>query len=178
MRVVRSPDSSVPDTSLSGDAGRALQLFSEHILEHRLIQRQLCYQLLQTGVLIPQLLQLSDLIHLKANVLGLPVIKFPFADPNLRISSAIGTPTSACFRTDTICYTENFFFMAKSLRPLKSWFCRNTNSQNRSVLARPFKTTISLLISRPYCDHCSWLYKEPGPHVSRVPKPAPRKSMM
>lgn len=47
MRVVRSPDSSVPDTSQTGGAGRASQLFSEYILKHRLVQRQLGHQLLQ-----------------------------------------------------------------------------------------------------------------------------------
>ena len=36
---------------------------------------------------------------------------------SFRISSATGTPTSACLRTDTICSTENFFFIGKISSP-------------------------------------------------------------
>src|SRR5580658_4819863 len=46
--------------------------------------------------------------------------------PTFRITSATGTPSSACFSTVTICSTEKrFFFMAKS--PLR--FCRRLTSQ-------------------------------------------------
>ena len=64
MRVVRLPGSSALDTSSTGGAVKALQLFSEHILQHRLVQRQLRHQLLEPCVLVAQLLDLTDLIYL------------------------------------------------------------------------------------------------------------------
>jgi hypothetical protein len=51
----------------AGTPGRrreALQLFSEHILHHRLLQRQLRDQLLEPCVLVAQLLHLAGLIYL------------------------------------------------------------------------------------------------------------------
>lgn len=61
-RAVRSPDSSAPDTSLGNAAARALQLFSEHVLQHRLVQRQFRHQLLQPRVLVTKLLDLSAIM--------------------------------------------------------------------------------------------------------------------
>jgi hypothetical protein len=95
MRAVRSPDSSIPDTSPSGDAGRALQLFPEYILEHCVVRRQLCYQLLQPSILIRQLLQLSNLIHFQDDIFRLPTIKRLLADSNLADQLRYRLPTSA-----------------------------------------------------------------------------------
>src|SRR5271169_5074733 len=82
-RVVHSPDS-MPSSALpAGDAGRALQLFSQHILQHDLIQRQLSHKLLELGVLISKLLDLPYLVHFQAGILRLPAIVGLFRNPNL-----------------------------------------------------------------------------------------------
>jgi uncharacterized protein (DUF1684 family) len=72
--AARSPDSSAPDTSPEDAAARAVQLFSQRVLQHRLIQRQFRYQLLQSRVLVPQLLNLTNLIYFQASVLRLPPV--------------------------------------------------------------------------------------------------------
>jgi hypothetical protein len=68
---------------------------------------------------VAKLFDLAELVHFQARVLRLPSVVCLLCDPHFRTNSAIGTPTSACFSTDTICSTENFFLMAKSLCPLK-----------------------------------------------------------
>jgi len=58
----------------SGGAERALQPFSEYILQHRLIQRQFCHQLFQLRIILSRLLDLANLIHFQASVLRLPTL--------------------------------------------------------------------------------------------------------
>jgi hypothetical protein len=75
-------------------------------------------QSVQPAVLVLQLLHLPDLVGVQPNVLLLPAVKRLLTDPTFRISSATGTPISACFNTPTICSTEKrFFFIGKFLRP-------------------------------------------------------------
>ena len=46
MPAARSPDIARADDRSSDDAPRASELFSEHILQHRLVQAQLGHQML------------------------------------------------------------------------------------------------------------------------------------
>src|SRR4030095_6065663 len=73
--AARSPDTGRVNDRPSDGAPRASELFSEHILQHPLIQAQICNQLFQPAVLFLQLLHLPSLIGLHANVLLLPSIK-------------------------------------------------------------------------------------------------------
>jgi len=57
------PSSALP----AGGGERALQLFSQHILQHGLIQRQLSHKLLELRVLISKLLDLAYLVHFQAD---------------------------------------------------------------------------------------------------------------
>jgi K+-transporting ATPase KdpA subunit len=67
----------------SDGAPRASELFSEHILQHCLIQAQIGDQLLQPAVLLLELFHLTRLIRLHTNVLLLPSVKGLLADPDL-----------------------------------------------------------------------------------------------
>ncbi len=66
-----------------GAPARALQLFSEHILQHRLVQRQLGYQLLQPRVLVAKLLDLANLIDFQPGILRLPAVVRLLRGPHL-----------------------------------------------------------------------------------------------
>jgi hypothetical protein len=70
--AVRSPGSSSSDAPPAGGATTASQLFSQHILQHDLIQRQLGYKLFQFRVLLAKLLDLAHLIHFQACILRIP----------------------------------------------------------------------------------------------------------
>jgi hypothetical protein len=50
----------------------------------------------------------SEVAAMVEGVEGLPLI------PTFRITSATGTPSSACFTTATICSTENRFFFIQN----------------------------------------------------------------
>ena len=79
MPLARPPDTGRVNDRPSDGAPKASELFSEHILQHRLVQAQICNQLFQPAVLFLELFHLPSLIGLHANVLLLP-----------------GTPNSAC----------------------------------------------------------------------------------
>lgn len=106
---------------------RTSPVFSQHVLQHRAIQRQLSYQFLQPAVLVLQLLQLADLVDLQPSELLLPAVERLFADPTRRISSATGIPISACFTIVTICSTENRFRFIRQNLP-SSDFAENSLS--------------------------------------------------
>jgi hypothetical protein len=112
-------------SSPPGGAARALQFFCQHVLEHGLVQRQLGNQPLQPRILFLELFALPDLIRLQPLVLFLPAIQRLLGDPTWRISSATGTPTSACFSTATICSTEKRFLFTANPPSGCSGFCRN-----------------------------------------------------
>jgi hypothetical protein len=99
----------------SGRAPEGFTTFSEHILQHRLIQAQIGDQLLQPAVLLLELLHLTGLIGLYPHELFLPWVEGRFADPTFRITSTSGTPSSACFSTATISPIEKRFFFMQNL---------------------------------------------------------------
>ena len=67
--------------SLRRSAG--LSLFSEHFVEHLLVERQICHQLLQPPVLVLELLELLDFARSHPAELLLPAIEGLLADPEL-----------------------------------------------------------------------------------------------
>ena len=71
--AARSPDTGRVNDRPSDVAPRASELFSEHILQHRLIQAQIGNQLFQPAVLFLELFHLPSLIGLHANVLLLAI---------------------------------------------------------------------------------------------------------
>src|SRR5664280_279290 len=73
-------DSRTDDRSPAVDAARALPLFSEHVLQYRLVQAQFGHQLLHARILHLQLLHLPHLIDFQPNVLFLPAAERPLAD--------------------------------------------------------------------------------------------------
>ena len=82
-RAVHSPDSMASSAVPTGGGERALQLVSQNILQHGLIQRQLSHELLQLRVLISKLLDLAYLVHVQAGILRLPAIVGLFRNPDL-----------------------------------------------------------------------------------------------
>ncbi len=77
------PGAGSADNRPEAGAARAIPLFSQDILKHRLVQAQLSHQLLQPAVLVLQLPRLPDLVRLQAYVLLLPAIEGLLADPHL-----------------------------------------------------------------------------------------------
>ena len=63
--------------------GQASCFFSEHVLQHGLVQAQVSYQLLQLPVLFLQLFQPAYLRHAQAAVLLLPPVKRRLAHTQL-----------------------------------------------------------------------------------------------
>jgi len=61
---------------------RALPVFSQHVLQHRSIQRQLGHQLLQPAGFVLELLELADLIDLQPAVMFFPALERLLADPH------------------------------------------------------------------------------------------------
>jgi hypothetical protein len=61
----RLPDNVPAGKSRTGGAARALQLFCQHVLQHRLIQGQFCHQALQSYILFLHLSQLTSLVHFR-----------------------------------------------------------------------------------------------------------------
>src|SRR5260370_28302329 len=67
--AARSPDTGRVNDRPSDGAPKALELFSQHILQHRLIQAQICNQLFQPAVLFLELFHLPSPIRLHTNIL-------------------------------------------------------------------------------------------------------------
>src|SRR5271155_921203 len=65
------------------DTARALEFFSEHVLQHRLVQRQIRHDAFQPCISLAHLLELPYLIDLQPRVLLLPPIEGLFGDPHL-----------------------------------------------------------------------------------------------
>src|SRR5262249_47222456 len=81
----RRPAAATRRTPLAGSAppaafGRASPLFSRDLLEHLLVEQGLGQQLLQPGVLAPQLLEPLGLVGLHAAVLVAPAVQGRLAD--------------------------------------------------------------------------------------------------
>lgn len=73
-----------------------------------------------------ELLELPDLVRLQALVLFLPAVqRLLRVIPTWRINSGTGTPISACFKTATICSTENLFPLHSKGPPWALNFARN-----------------------------------------------------
>jgi hypothetical protein len=68
-RAARSPGARRTGTAPLDGAVRALPVFSQHVLQHRSIQRQLRHQLRQSAILVLELLELADLIALQPAVM-------------------------------------------------------------------------------------------------------------
>src|ERR1700734_1569828 len=81
--AARSPGRFRVSTPPPGGAARASQFFCQHVLQHRLVQRQLCDKALQPSILFLQLLALAHLIRFQPLVLPLPAIKGLLCDPHL-----------------------------------------------------------------------------------------------
>ena len=118
-------------------SGRALQLFSQNTLKHRLVQRQLCHQLHQSRVLVSKLLRLSNLIHFQAGILGLPAVKRLLADS--RLSDHLGDRNTylGLLQYPIICSTLNRFFFMANPPPSQARFCRKTNISSGSEITGP-----------------------------------------
>jgi hypothetical protein len=58
-------------------------VFCKHILEHDLIQRQLCHQPLELRVLLLQLLALPDLLGFQAGITPFPSIEGLLGNPEV-----------------------------------------------------------------------------------------------
>jgi hypothetical protein len=92
------------------DDQRASPLFSQGILEHRLIQSQVSHQSLQLRVLFLKPLETADLRYPHPGIDLLPAIKVASATPILRQISPTDVPDSACLKANAICSSENRFF--------------------------------------------------------------------
>jgi hypothetical protein len=82
---------------------RAQGVFSDHRLQHILVQTQIRYQLLQPRVLIAQMLDLFRFAHIHVAVLRLPGIDRVFETPYSRATSSTVRPASTCFGAAIIC---------------------------------------------------------------------------
>jgi hypothetical protein len=58
-------------------------LCCEHVLEHDLVERQVCHQPFQLEVFILALLDLSDLLGFQSGIASLPPIEGRFSDPEM-----------------------------------------------------------------------------------------------
>lgn len=75
---------------------------SLHILQHRLVERQIGNESFQARVFVPQLVDLADLGGTELTVLPFPEMNRIFVNAGLRASSAIDTPASRRRRTAPI----------------------------------------------------------------------------
>jgi hypothetical protein len=84
---------------------RLRRAMSAELIRKMVISAQIFYRwkAMYTGIEVDQVRQLKQL-----------------RDENTQLKQlvATGTPTSACFNAPTICSTENFFFMARSSKPV------------------------------------------------------------
>jgi hypothetical protein len=67
-----------------------LRVFLKHILQHRLVQAQVCNELLELAILLVQLAQTAELRHALSAVFPFPVEKHGFADVYLSTNSRDG----------------------------------------------------------------------------------------
>ena len=122
--AARSPGRCHADSSTPDGAARASQFSCQHVPEHRLVQRQFCYQPLQPGILI------CSCLNWRTWSVSSPLYCFFHRYsvcsiiPTCRISSATGAPTSASFSTATIYSTEKRFLFTANLPSLGNRSCR------------------------------------------------------
>jgi hypothetical protein len=83
MRVARSPES--PSVQIAPDpgAGRALELFSEDLLQHVLIEGEISHKLLEFAILLFPLAQSPQLGDAHTSELAFPAVERLLADAEL-----------------------------------------------------------------------------------------------
>jgi len=112
-------------------------LFCEHILEHDFVQRQVRDQAFQLGVLLLELLELSDLLGFQPGIPPLPPGEGLLGNPQMADQLGEGAPISACLSTATICSTLKRSRFTASSFPLQGLMMPETLLQIGTKKAGP-----------------------------------------
>ncbi len=115
--AARSLHSADADSGRPRAGRRALPFFSDDILQHRLIQRQLGHQTLELGVLVLELLQPSRLAGLQAAIDPLPAIKRVLRDPHPAAELGARNAEFVLLQYRKVCSTLNRFRFTASYPP-------------------------------------------------------------
>lgn len=93
-------------------------IFSQEILQSRVVEHGIGQQALEPRVLVLKLLQPLGFRHLHAAEFGLPLVMLASLTPSLRQSSATGMPDSCSFNIAMICSSEkrSRFILSFSVR--------------------------------------------------------------
>src|SRR5215472_9794932 len=102
----------------------ALELFSEHLLQHVLVKGQVSYQRFQFLVLVFQLAQPRQLRYPHARHSALPLVESLFRDPRLA--------TDFCHRHAAFCLPHRVeHLLSRKVLPHPASFVQGTASQSR-----------------------------------------------